>query len=132
MFLVLEIIKKLIAVGPICLGIFVGIYWMLIGTIITGIIAFFLNSYYTGKFLGYSSWVQLKDIAPSYMFAFVIALSVYFLKYLPISYWIVFPLQIALGVLVFFSVLRFKRFSEFEEVKSVLQPVLNRFHKRCL
>ena len=52
-FLYLEISKKVLALGPICLGIFVSIYWMLVGTIVTGIIAFFLNSYYTGKRLGY-------------------------------------------------------------------------------
>ena len=33
--LYIEIIKKIIAIGPICLGIFVDIYWMLIGTIAT-------------------------------------------------------------------------------------------------
>ena len=43
-FLYLEIVKKIIAVGPICLGIFVNIYWMLIGTIIVGAFSFFLNS----------------------------------------------------------------------------------------
>ena len=48
-FLYLEIIKKVLAVGPICLGIFVNIYWMLVGTIIIGIISYFLNSYYTGN-----------------------------------------------------------------------------------
>ena len=78
LFLGLEIIKKIIAIGPICLGIFVGIYWMVAGTVVTGIIAFFLNSYYLGKILGYSSWMQLKDVAPSYGLAFLIALAVFF------------------------------------------------------
>ena len=45
-FLYLEIAKKILAIGPICLGIFTNIYWMIIGTIITGIMAFFLNSYF--------------------------------------------------------------------------------------
>ena len=66
-FLILEVVKKIIAIGPICLGIFVDIYWMLVGSIVIGIISFFLNSYYTGKKLGYSSWQQLKDVAPSYL-----------------------------------------------------------------
>ena len=57
-YLILEVIKKILAVAPILLGIFVDIYWMLVGTIILGVISFFLNSYYTGKKLGYSSWTQ--------------------------------------------------------------------------
>ena len=118
-FLYLEIIKKIIAVMPICLGIFVGIYWMLVGTIITGIISFFLNSYYTGKKLGYSSWTQLKDIAPSYAIALIIAVSVYFFKYLPLSNWIILPIQICVGIAVFFFVCEKSKLEEYEEVKEM-------------
>ena len=64
-FLYLEIIKKIISILPISLGIFVGIKAMLIATIFTGIIAYFLNSYYTGKELNYSSWMQINDIKHS-------------------------------------------------------------------
>lgn len=59
LFLSLEIIKKIIAICPICLGIFVGNYWMVAGTVITGFIAFFLNSHFSGKLLDYSAWMQL-------------------------------------------------------------------------
>jgi O-antigen/teichoic acid export membrane protein len=129
-FLVLEIVKKVIAVGPICLGIFVNIYWMLIGSIVIGIISFFLNSYYTGRELHYTSWMQLKDIAPSYFVAFVIAFSVYFLKYLPLSYWIVLSLQLLLGTIVFFSLCLFMRLEEYREIKSIVSPHLkNIIHK---
>ena len=118
-FLYLEIIKKILAVAPICLGIFVDIYWMLVGTIITGIISFFLNSYYTGKKLGYSSWAQLKDIAPSYAIALIIAVSVYFFKYLPLSNWIILPIQICVGIAVFFFVCEKSKLEEYEEVKEM-------------
>ena len=90
--------------GPLCLGIFVDIYWMLIGSICTGIIAFFLNTYYTGKKLHYSSWMQIKDIAPNYGLGFIIALSVYFIKYLPISNFIILPIQFIVGAGVFFLI----------------------------
>lgn len=133
-FLYLEIIKKIIAVGPICLGIFVSIYWMLIGTIITGIIAFFLNSYYTGKELGYSSLRQLKDVAPSYGIAFLIAMSVYFFKYLPISNWIILPIQIMVGVVIFFIICEKTKLEEYIEVKGIavqyVSMVFNRKSKK--
>ena len=44
LFLKLEIIKKIVAVGPLLLGIFVGIYWMLIGSVMTGFFAYYLNA----------------------------------------------------------------------------------------
>lgn len=119
-FLYLEIIKKFIALGPLCLGIFVGIYWMLVGSIVVGIVSFFLNSYYTGKKLGYSSWMQLRDIAPSYCIAFIIAFSVYFIKYLPISNWIVLPLQVIVAVGVFYVICEKIGLEEYREIKSIV------------
>lgn len=118
-FLVLEIIKKVIALGPICLGIFVNIYWMLLGTIITGIIAFFLNSYYTGKRLGYSSWKQLKDITNSYLLATTVALSVFFLKNLPLNNYAILGLQIVVGTVVFFVICESSKMSEYIEMKEI-------------
>lgn len=129
-FLYIEIVKKIIAILPLCLGIFVSIYWMLIGTIITGIIAFFLNSFYTGKSLGYTSWHQLKDVAPSYGIALLIALSVYFFKYFPISNWIILPIQIIVGALVGFIICEMIHLEEYLEVKGILWQYISKFYKR--
>lgn len=128
-FLILEIIKKFISVGPICLGIFVNIYWMLIGSIIAGIIAFFLNSYYTGKDLGYTSWQQMKDVAPSYMVAILISVSVYFLKYLPLSNYLILLLQIVVGSLVFFLVCKLMRLEEYEEIREIAVNFFKKLRK---
>lgn len=118
-FLYLEIIKKIIAVVPVCMGIFISIYWMLVGSIVTGIISFFLNSYYTGRSLGYSSWMQLKDVAPSYCVAFIIALSVFFLKDIPLSYWLILPTQVLIGGIVGLVICELTHLEEYEEVKSI-------------
>ena len=125
-FLILEIIKKVISIGPICLGVLVSIYWMLIGSIISGIINFFLNSYYSGKSLGYSSWMQLKDVLPSYGIALIIALSVYFLKYLPLSFWIILPLQEVVGSLVFFILSKAFKVKEYEEIKGMIKTYIGK------
>ena len=77
-FLYLEIIKKIIGIVPLLLGIFVDIYYMLWGVVITGIIAFFLNSYYTGRKLKYSSWMQIKDISGSFAVSFIVAIMIFF------------------------------------------------------
>lgn len=125
-FLYIEIIKKIISIGPLFLGVFVGIYWMLVGSIIAGIISFFINSYYTGKRLGYSSIRQLCDIAPSYAVATIIAFSVYFLKYLPISNYVILPIQMVVGAIVFLFVCEISKLQEYVEVKSVLQTATNK------
>lgn len=129
-FLYLEIIKKTIAIAPLCIGVFIDIYWMLVSSIIVGIISFFLNSYYTGRSLGYSSWMQMKDVAPSYAIAFIVAISVFFLKYLDLSFWIILPLQIIVGSIVFFTVCEKTKLLEYLEVKEIAMTYLNKItHK---
>lgn len=124
LFLGLEIIKKLIAVVPLSVGALVGIIPMLLVNLITTAIAYFLNSHYSGKLLGYSTWMQLKDISQSYVIAIIIALSVYFLKYLPVSYWIVLPLQIIVGGFVFYIICHIIKPEEYTEVKGMLFPYI--------
>ncbi len=130
LFLGLEIIKKIIAVGPLLIGAFWGIIPMLLASIATNIFAYFLNSKYSGKLLGYSSWMQLKDIAPSYGIAFIVSLSVYFLKYLPISNWVILPLQIILGGIVFYFVCRYTRNQDYKEVITMVSPLVKKTKKK--
>lgn len=118
-FLVLEIVKKIINLLPILLGIFVSIYCMLLGSILIGLVSFYLNSFYTGRKLNYSPWQQLRDIAPSYALAFVIALSVFFLKYLPMSQFIILPLQVVVGVIVLLSICERLQIREYVELKGI-------------
>lgn len=129
LFLGLEIVKKIIAIGPLAVGAFVGIMPMLWTNIITCVISYFLNSYYSGKLLGYSSWMQLRDIAPSYGIAALLALSVYFIKYLPISYWIVLPMQIVIGVTVFMTLCHITKSEEFAEIKGMVVSRISKFKK---
>ena len=125
-FLVLEIIKKIIGVVPLLLGIFVNIYWMLWGVIVTGVISFFLNSYYTGKKLNYSSWMQLKDISSSFAVSFIVALTMFFLKYLPMSYWVILPLQLIVGGISFFIICEKIKLEEYLELKAISKKVIDR------
>jgi len=126
LFLGLEIVKKIIGIAPLAVCIIYGVVPMLYVNLITGVVCYFLNSYYPGKHLGYSSWMQLKDIAPSYGLATLIALCVYFLKYLPLSYWVVLPLQIVLGAGIFFLFCRKNKMQEYTELIDMIKPYLSK------
>ena len=129
-FLYLEIVKKIIGIIPIVVGIFLNIYWMLVCSILTGIIGFFLNSYYTGKKLGYTSWMQLKDVSRSYGIALLIAFSVYFLKYLPLSSWEILPLQIIVGVVVCILACEKLHLNEYLEVKHIILSAVKKYGRK--
>lgn len=126
LFLGLEVIKKIIGLAPLAVCIFLGIMPMLYVNLITGTIAFFLNSYYSGKLIGYSSWRQIKDVAPSFGVAITVALAVFFLKYLPVSFWVVLPVQLVLGLFVFMMICSVTKIREFEELKSMAAPYLRK------
>ena len=126
LFLGLEIVKKTIALAPLFIGAFVGVIPMLYTNILTSIIAYFLNSYYSGKMIGYSSWMQIKDVAPSYGIALAVFLSVYFLKYLPITDWVILPLQIVLGIMVILLLSHITKREEFIEIKNIISPQIKK------
>lgn len=130
LFLGLEIVKKLVGLGPLFVGAFVGIIPMLWINLIVGVICYFLNSYFPGKLLGYTSWMQIKDIAPSYGIALFVALSVWFFRYLPISNWFILPIQFIVGVIVFFALCKMTKIVEYEEVKTMVMPLINRIKKK--
>jgi type III secretory pathway component EscV len=128
LFLFLEIIKKTIAIGPLIIGAFVGIMPMLYVNIATGIIAFFLNSHYSGRHMGYSSWKQIKDIAPSYGVASFVSVVVFFMKYLPLTYWAVLSLQIICGFVILYFIYKLSGMKEFVEIKEIVQPYILKKH----
>lgn len=140
LFLKLEIIKKIIAVGPLMLGIFIDIYWMLIGSVFIGFISFYLNAYYSGPFLKYSIWNQIKDILPS----FFIALTAATLSYIPVfvydlgnwsSTWttaayIILPVQLIIGIIFILILCEKLHTKEYLELKGIVMPQVKRIIKK--
>ena len=126
LFLKLEIIKKCIAVIPILMGIFISIYWMLWGSVISGLFAYYLNSYYSGKFLDYSIVSQVKDILPSLGIAATMSIITYTVSLLPLSPFIILPVQIIIGVGVVFILCEWIKLSEYIEIKSMAVSILQK------
>ncbi len=130
LFLGLEIVKKLVGVFPLCIGAFVGIFPMLYATVITTCISYFLNSHFPGKLLGYGSMKQLRDIAPSFFLTIVVAIVVYCFKYLPISYWLVLPMQLVIGLGLLVVLSRMMKMEEYYEIITILKSYISKLKKR--
>lgn len=130
LFLRLEIIKKIIAIGPLLLGVFVDIYWMLGGSVITGFIAYYLNAYYSGPFLNYSIKEQVIDILPSFGVAVLMALPVFAMSYIPINPLLLLILQFLVGVTIVISICEIMKLPEYLELKGIVIPILDKIIKR--
>ena len=126
LFLKLEIIKKCIAVIPLLLGIFVGIYWMLGASVITGLIAYYLNAYYSGPYLNYSVWDQVRDLMPSFSLALGMGIIVFLVGLIPITPYLLLPLQIIIGATIVFAVCEWSKLDEYLQIKDIALNMLKR------
>jgi len=130
LFLKLEIIKKTIAIGPLLLGIFVDIYLMLVGSVLTGFINYYLNAYYSGPFLNYSIKEQIKDILPSFGVAIIMAIPVFAMSFIPMNPFLLLPLQIVVGIAITIGVCEVTKLPEYFEIKGIAMPIINKIIKR--
>ncbi len=121
LFLRLEIIKKAIAVGPVLLGIFVGIYWMLVGSVFTGIISYYLNALYSGPAIDYTIKEQIKDILPSFGIAMVMCAVVLAMSFIPVSPFILFPLQFISGMAIAIALSKKIELPEYIEIEDIVK-----------
>ena len=126
LFLKLEIIKKIIAVGPIICGIFWSIYAMLLGSVLTGFVAYYLNAYYSGPFLKYGVMCQVKDLLPSFGVALAMAIPVFAISFLPIAPYVLLPLQICVGALLVIAICEFSKLNEYIELKGFVNSALGK------
>ena len=129
LFLKLEIVKKIISVGPLCLGIFIDIDWMLWGWVISGIISYWLNSMYSGVLIGYSMWAQIKDILPSFGIAIVMYACVFALTLLDLQPIWMLLVQLCAGAAVAVGLCEAFRLPEYLEIKDTALGFLRRNKK---
>ena len=123
----LRIIKSAVGLIPIGIGILTNsIIWMLVGSLIVDYFCYYLNTYYSGPLLGYPIHEQIKDIMPSLGVALLMAVPVYFLSYLPISPFVILPVQIILGAALVIMICKFFKLPEYFEIRGV---VINHVNK---
>lgn len=127
--LILEIIKKAIAIGPLLLGVFVSIYWMLWGSFFAGVIGYVLNSSFSGKYIKYSTWQQFVDILPSLIFGGVVAGVMFCFTLFGFSDILTLTIQIvACGVLVY-VLGEITKLEPYFEVKSIILSTIKKIKK---
>lgn len=121
LFLKLEIIKKLIVIPTIVIGVFLGIKIMIMGMWVNTLIAYYLNSYYSGKFINYSIKEQVLDILPSLFLALGMGAIVFIAgEFIAASYVVKFILQIALGAAITLLSSELLKFEPYIYIKEIV------------
>ena len=130
LFLRLEVIKKLLAVPIIIIAILYGIKIMIIGMFVNSCMAYYLNSYWSGKFIKYSFGEQIKDILPSFLLAIFISSVIFFLgNAMDISNILKMIMQILLGALLFIGITEATQMKDYLYIKHIFLEKLRKESK---
>ena len=123
LFLRLEIFKKVILVIILIISFQWGIKGIVIGSVITSVIAFFVNSYYSGILIGYNFLDQIKDFLPIISLAWFISLIVNqidnYLFQLNFSDFIRLLLGFTGGIMIYLFLAKLLHFESVNEIKKL-------------
>lgn len=117
----IEIIKKMMAVPIIIVGILLGIKAMIVGMIILSSASYFLNSYYSGRFIEYSSIQQLKDISSSFFLAIFVSAVVFIAgKIIHTHIHFILLIQILIGTILTFGIVELIQLESYIFMKRIV------------
>jgi O-antigen/teichoic acid export membrane protein len=121
LFLRLEIIKKALAVPVIVIAVIWGIKAMILGMMLLSLIAYYLNSYWSGRFIGYSFLEQTKDVLPSFLLALIMS-SIVFAEGLlvPLPPLPLLIIQLITSALLTFGLCEGFHFKDYLYIKSIV------------
>jgi O-antigen/teichoic acid export membrane protein len=102
LFLRLEIIKKCVGVGILCVTIPLGIKAMCAGTIVSSFLCLFINTYYTGKIISVGFISQMRDLSPIFFAAFSMSVVSYFVSKIFTNYAFGLFCGIMAGIIYYF------------------------------
>jgi O-antigen/teichoic acid export membrane protein len=102
LFFWLDVVKKIIGITLLLIGSKFGVMGVAWSLLISGFIAYLINTFYTKKFIDYGAFSQIRDFLPVLIISLIMSLIVYCINiklniYIPIK----LILLIVIGALIF-------------------------------
>lgn len=127
LYLRLEIVKKILTVIAIAITYRWGIKALIYGQIAQSLIAYYLNTYYTGKLLRYTFLEQVADVIPYLAAASLMGAGVYATQLIPIENRLfLLAAKVATGVFLYTALCYGLRLGAFTEILSTAKPYFKR------
>lgn len=124
LFLRLEIIKKIIISVILLISFQFGIYGLLYGSVVFSLLAFIVNTHYSGKFIDYTALEQLIDVLPVMLLAIISGVIVYIVDFMlaksEYNDFIRIIIGGSIGTLIFIMLSLKFRISTLFEIKSII------------
>lgn len=117
----LEFVKKPLFIPVIVIGVLYGIKSMIIGMILSSLVALLLNSYWSGKMINYPLREQVIDITPSFAIACIMGMVVSLIgKWLPFAPILTLGIQLSIGLTIVAGAARIVRLAAYKEIENIL------------
>lgn len=117
----IEIIKKVLFVPVFVLAVMWGIKVMILSMIILSLISSFINSYWSGRLIGYSFFEQIKDITPSFLIAAAMSLVVLIEGcIIPLPAFPLFIIQLVSGALLTLGLCEILHYKDYLYMKNII------------
>jgi O-antigen/teichoic acid export membrane protein len=130
LFLKVEIFKKVLIVVAILITYRWGIPSLITGQIVTSVISYLLNTYYTGKLINYPIKEQIFDLAPYFGTTTVMAIGVYSFQWLPFpNVLVMLIIQVVSGIGLYIVLCRLCRLTAFMDGVAIVKPRIVKFCK---
>lgn len=120
LFLKLEMIKKLVALPFILIFMNFDIEILLFALVFVSLVGFYINSYWSGKLIGYSTFEQLNDLYPSIIVGIFVMLITYVSGYaLTASLPAMFLIKLVIAITSFIGISEILKTKDYCYIKSI-------------
>ncbi|WP_315280935.1 lipopolysaccharide biosynthesis protein [Prevotella pallens] len=121
LFLRLIILKIIVGLGVMCFTIPIGITAMCVGMVISSLLTLKLDTYYTGKFINWGFFRQLRDLFPIFLNSLIMGILVYLSIYYIHTEWIKLFAGCCFGFVFYITGAYFLSKSELKEVIHIIR-----------
>jgi len=128
-YLILEIIKKVIGITILLVTMRFGVFWIAVGAAIGTLLGSFINAFPNKKLLNYKFSEQIKDILPNMLIALFMGACVYMFNFLNINIYLKLVVQVLSGIVIYFGLSLLFRNKSFYYVKNILKEIIQSMHK---
>lgn len=130
LFLILEIIKKVVGLIAIVSTMFISVKAMAYSMLVTSVLSQIINSWPNRKLLGYSYENQLKDMLPQISLSLAMGAVAYSVQFLGLNSILTLFIQIPVGVIIYVAGSKTFHIDSFEYILGMIKGFLNKRNKK--
>lgn len=103
-----------------------GVKAIVIGSVISSVIGFFINTYLPGKLFGYGALSQIKDMIPVFVATAVMSFVVFTVNYMTDNSYIQLFLGAGIGIITYYLMSCILKIEEVNEIRNIIVKIINR------